>query len=198
MLLTARRRGFLGPGPVEAHIDHARAFLPHWRCEGGEDPRWSLDLGSGGGIPGLVLACDRPGTTWVLLDANATRTAFLAAATAELGLAHRVSVVTARAEELGRDPGHRRRYARVVARAFARPAVVAECAAPLLEVGGLLLVSEPPEGHGRWPRDELEQLGLVVVEAEVSTPRIAVLGQRHPCPERFPRRVGIPAKRPLW
>jgi 16S rRNA (guanine527-N7)-methyltransferase len=149
-------------------------------------------------VPGLVLAHDRPGSHWVLLDASVAKTAFLSGACAVLGLEDRVTVVTARAEELGRDQAHRGRYAWVVARAFARPAVVAECAAPLLQVGGVLMVSEPPEHRLRWPASGVALLGLATGEADLATPRIAVLHQRRRCPERFPRRVGIPAKRPLW
>lgn len=195
VLTDARARGFLGKGPVEAHIAHARGFLRHWR------PRrsgLSLDLGSGGGVPGLVLAHDRPGSRWVLLDASVAKTAFLAGACTVLGMEDRVEVVTARAEVAGRDGAHRGRYASVVARAFAAPAVVAECAAPLLGLGGLLLVSEPPEQRLRWPAVELNRLGLIVEPLDATPPQIAVLHQERLCPDRFPRRVGIPAKRPLW
>lgn len=146
----------------------------------------------------MVLALDRPGSRWVLLDANARRTAFLSWACLELGLDDRVKVMTGRAEQLGRDLAHRGRYSSVVARSFARPGVVAECAAPLLHVGGLLLVSEPPDERQRWPVSGLEQLGLVVLRTEPATPRIVALEQQRLCPDRFPRRVGIPAKRPLW
>jgi 16S rRNA (guanine527-N7)-methyltransferase len=191
----ARRRGFLGPGPVEAHIVHARAFGLHCAVEGDER---CLDLGSGGGVPGLVLAYERPGPTWVLLDASAARATFLSAAITELGMAERVTALAGRAEEVGRDPFHRGAYDLVVARAFARPAVVAECAAPLLKVGGVLLVSEPPDQRGRWPADGLERLGLAATRAVRSTPRIACFSQEWQSPEQFPRRVGIPSKRPLW
>lgn len=146
----------------------------------------------------MVLARDRPGSTWILLDASATKTAFLSSAIVALGLADRVTVVTGRAEEVGRDPAHRGHYAWVVSRSFARPAVVAECAAPLLEDGGMLLVSEPPEERSRWSPLAGEQLGLELVETDEAPPRIAVLQQLGPCPDRFPRRVGIPMKRPLW
>ena len=195
VLEEGRRRRYLGPGPLEAQVAHARAFLRLWRAES-DAP--SLDLGSGGGLPGLVLALDRPCSRWVLVDANARKTAFLSWACLALGLLDRVSVVTGRAEELGRDLAHRGHYSTVVARSFARPPAVAECAAPLLRVGGVLLVSEPPEERQRWPVSGLEQLGLVVLQTEPATPRIVALEQQRLCPERFPRRGGVPAKRPLW
>lgn len=193
-MADARRRGFLGPGPVEGHIAHARAFHRHWAPP---DEATSLDLGSGAGVPGLVLAHDRPGSAWVLLDASGIKTAFLVAATASLGLADRVTVLTGRAEDVGRHVDHRGTYDVVVARSFARPAVLAECAAPLLRVGGALLVSEPPDRRERWS-DAVGQLGLVVAKLGDVVPRITMLCQIRPCPDRYPRRVGIPSKRPLW
>lgn len=157
-----------------------------------------MDLGSGGGIPGLVLARARPASTWVLLDANARRTAFLARAVGALGMEDRVRVVTGRAEDVARQPDHRGGYRLVVARSFARPAVVGECAAPLLAVGGSLVVSEPPEADDRWPEDGLGLLGLRLVARTSAGRRLVTLRQERPCPDRFPRRIGIPAKRPLW
>lgn len=197
ILEEARDLGFLGPGAVVDHIDHAEAFLA--MLDVVPDGRF-LDLGSGGGIPGLVLAMARPHAEWVLLDASARRTAFLTRAVAALGLAPRVQVATGRAEELARRDDHRGSYRLVVARSFARPAVVAECAAPLLAVGGALVVSEPPggNGRGRWPEDGLEVVGLRLVHTTSGPRHLVRLHQVRLCPERFPRRVGVPSKRPLW
>ena len=199
VLEEARRLGFLGPGPVADHILHARAYA----AAGSGDPsRPSLDLGSGGGVPGLVLAAEGGERRWTLVEANQRRCTFLVQAVASLDLGTRVEVVGGRAEQVGRESGHRGRYGTVVARGFGRPAVTAECAAPFLARGGLLLVSEPPEGtaegHERWPAAGLDRMGLVLRTITPGPPRIAVLQQAGACPDRFPRRVGIPAKRPLW
>lgn len=195
MLERARRLGFLGPGPIEDHLTHARAYARHASVA---RAALGLDLGSGGGIPGLVLACVVPASRWVLLDAHRARTAFLAEAVQRVGLAGRVEVVTARAEALGHDRAHRGRYDVVVARAFGRPAVVAECAAPLLRVGGGLVVSEPPEGGDRWSSSGMARLGLELDRVDTGPPRMALMVQCSPCPDRYPRRVGVPGKRPLW
>ena len=195
ILEQARRLGFLGPGPIEDHIDHARAYVRHPPVA---KASLGLDLGSGGGIPGLVLAWLLPASTWVLLDAHRARTAFLVDAVERAGLTGRVSVVTARAEALGRDDAHRRRYDVVVARAFGRPAVVAECGAPLLRAGGGLVVSEPPEASERWSTSGMAELGLALDRVDAGPPRMALLVQRSPCADRYPRRVGVPGKRPLW
>ena len=160
------------------------------------------DLGSGGGLPGLVVAHALEGATVALIDSSARRTAFLRRAVARLGLGDRVRVVEDRAEVCGRDEALRGSFDGVMARSFGRPAVVAECAAPLLKSGGWLLVSEPPSGRppegSRWPAEPLRQLGLVPDEPTREGFEYQVLRQREPCPDRFPRRVGVPAKRPLF
>ena len=160
----------------------------------------AVDLGTGAGLPGLVLAAAFPSSRWLLVDGRERSTGFVAAAVDELGLAERVVVRTVRAEELGREQDHRGRHELVVARGFGPPAVLAECAAPLLRAGGRLVVSEPPEPQeDRWPAAPLATLGLHFDgRAGSSAATVAAFTQVTACPERFPRRVGIPAKRPLW
>lgn len=163
-------------------------------------PARAADLGSGGGLPGLPLALAWPASTWVLIDAHERRTAFLEDAVATLDLGDRVSVRRQRAEDAGRDPDLRGQLDLVVARSFGPPAVTAECAAPLLRVGGRLVVSEPPEADStRWPPDGVAQLGLALIERiHVSEASYQSLAQVDLVDERYPRRVGIPVKRPLW
>jgi 16S rRNA (guanine527-N7)-methyltransferase len=221
VLVVARDRGFLGPGPIEAHIAHSMAFARAIA----RAPTRALDLGSGGGLPGLVLAAVWPTTSWTLLDAMVKRTAFLGEAIARLGWSDRVVTLTARAELAARGP-LRGRCDLVVARSFARPAVTAECAAPFLCVGGRLVVSDPPEAGpaeagrpessraeasrpessqpewgdwaSRWPAEGLRRLGLRASARPSGPVSLQELTLIEPCPERFPRRVGVPAKRPLW
>ena len=84
--------------------------------------------------------------------------------------------------------------------------MVAECAAPFLRTGGWLVVSEPPgepqggpgAGHERWPAPVLSQLGLEPTEFISGEFGYQVLRQLDLCPERFPRRDGVPAKNPLF
>lgn len=197
VLEEARALGFLGPGPVAGHVEHAIGFV---QAVGEPHPDRVVDLGSGGGLPGLVAVSAWPGARVVLLDASERRTSFLARAARALELDDRVVVAHARAEDVGRDPGWRGRAEVVLARSFGPPAVTAECAAPLLAVGGRLVVSEPPgEEVERWPEAPLEALGLQPAgRLEQAFSRFQVLRQERPCPERFPRRVGVPAKRPLF
>jgi 16S rRNA (guanine527-N7)-methyltransferase len=207
VLLDARRAGFLGPGPIEPHLEHADGFVDLARRQpvpsGSGAPR-ILDLGSGGGLPGLVIAIRWPAATLVLLDANERRTEFLQRAVRRCGLRERVSVVHQRAEVSGRDPEYRGTFDGVVVRSFGAPAVVAECGAPFLRRGGWLIVSEPPgaseeNGHReRWPADGVAQVGLELGEFVREGFGYQVLYQREVCPERFPRRNGVPAKQPLF
>lgn len=192
VLTAARGAGFLGPGPIEEHLAHARGFLTHLPAGGR-----CLDLGSGGGVPGLVLAVLLPGTTWVLLDAMERRVGFLDEAIDTLGLGGRVATCCVRAEEV--PPGERERFDVVTSRGFGPPAVTAECAAGWLRPGGLLVVSEPPGGdRGRWDQEALAQLGFAPPSIVVGPPALALLPKPVSTPARFPRRTGVPAKRPLW
>jgi 16S rRNA (guanine527-N7)-methyltransferase len=194
ILSEAQQQGFVGPGPLEPHLAHAAAMA---EAVEPDLPDRALDLGSGAGLPGLVLARRWPTTSWVLLDANERRCAFLERVVGDLALGDRVKVVRARAESAAHDPAERARFDLVTARAFGPPAVVAECAAGFLRIGGLLTVSEPPDPTGmRWTPEGLEPLGLRLDERQ--DPGYVRLRQHTPCPPRFPRRVGIPAKRPLF
>jgi 16S rRNA (guanine527-N7)-methyltransferase len=204
VLADARRAGFLGPGPLEIQLRHAERFAEIARAlESSPRPR-VVDLGSGGGLPGLVVAQHWPEASLVLLDASARRTDFLGRAVERLGLQGRIEVVCGRAEELGRDGRWRGGFDGVLARSFGRPAVVAECAAPFLKVGGWLVVSEPPahdggpQGDDRWPLEGLRRFGLAPSDPPRGEFAYQVLRQAEPCPERFPRRNGMPAKKPLF
>lgn len=208
MLAEARDLGFLGPGPVEAHFDHATGFVEVLRGlasddEAGARPSWperAADLGSGAGLPGLPLALCFPECAWLLVESSVRRAAFLRQAVHQLAIADRVAVAEERAEVVGRSPGWRGRFDLVVARSFGPPAVVAECGAPLLAVGGYAVVSEPPGGRpSRWPVAGLGVLEMAPVAAVAAAGgAYQVLRQQDRCPDRYPRRVGVPAKRPLF
>ena len=159
-------------------------------------PAQALDLGTGAGIPGLVLALHWADSRWVLLDANQRRAAALERAVDEIGVSGRVEVYAGRAEAAARDPALRGAFDLVVARGFGRPAVTAECAAAFLYIGGVLLVSEPPDDDpARWPEAGLRSLGMVDGGRIGSVRRIE---QAIAAGDAVPRRVGMPGRRPLW
>lgn len=196
VLARARDLGFLGPGPVEDQLAHGLAMAGAVQ----EAPRRFADLGSGGGVPALVLLARWPESEAALIEAGERRSRFLSDACQELGWSGRTRVVAARAEEVGRDPAFRGLMPLVTARSFGPPAVTAECGAPLLRPGGTLLVSEPPEVRGRWPAAALAELGLEGPgqAVEVAGYHFRQLRQVRRCPERYPRRTGVPSRRPLF
>ncbi len=157
VLERARTVGFLGPGPLRVHVDHARDFVrlvaEHAR---------GLDLGSGGGLPALPMLVDDPTLEITMLDASQKRCSFLVWAASELGVADRADVVNGRAEESAHDPSLREQFDAVVARGFGPPAVTVECGAAFLRVGGRLIISEPPERR-RWRPEGLAAVGLELV-----------------------------------
>jgi 16S rRNA (guanine527-N7)-methyltransferase len=216
VLHDSRELGFLGPGPIAPQLAHARAFLPLL-----SDARRVLDLGSGGGLPGLVLATSLVDAHLVLLDGNQRRCAFLSNAVERLGFTDRVEVELGRAEELARRPDLEGTFDVVVSRSFGAPAVTAECAVRFLgfedphTTGGStsgiegrvsaaspprLLVSEPPSGsEDRWPAAGVAVLGLGLGTRHVlADATIQELDLVERWDDRFPRRVGIPTKRPLF
>jgi len=199
ILEAGQRRGYLGPEPVRRHLEHSLALATLV----GTPPTRFVDLGSGAGVPGLVLAALWEDAEAILVDANRRRCESLEQAAEQLGLAGRVSVRCGRAEWLARQSDLRGRFALVVARAFGKPAVTAECAVGFLEAGGRLVVSEPPEASAdqvpRWPEAGLARLGLGPARALRSDDVGAVVIQARGRPdERWPRAVGRPAKSPLW
>ncbi len=190
-LAEARALGFLGPGPLEAHVASAESFAAAIGIVNG----FVLDMGSGGGVPGLLLASAHPDLRMVLLDNNRRRTSFLARVVAELGWAERVEVVRAAAEEAAHDPRWRRNFDVVLARSFGPPPLTAECAAGFLRLGGRLVVGEPPNPTpGRWPVDGLSLLGFEVT----ATGAVQVLTQRADPLATMPRPWKRMERQPLW
>jgi 16S rRNA (guanine527-N7)-methyltransferase len=201
-LEAGQRVGFLGDVSLDDQITHALGFAAAVDAVGDEAPRVVVDLGSGGGLPALVLVEWWSRTRFVLVEAHERRAEHLRLAVARTVTGDRVTVLHERAEVVGNRTEWRGTCDVVTARSFGRPAVTAECAAPFLRVGGLLVVSEPPTdvGRDRWQRAGCAELGLEPVRTVRVGGRFGyqVLVQRMACPERFPRRTGVPAKRPLF
>jgi 16S rRNA (guanine527-N7)-methyltransferase len=199
LLEEAKLSGLLGPVPVASHLEHAQDLAQLVANDPSIGLRTFLDLGSGAGIPGLPLALLLPASRAVLLDVGERRTAFLHHAVTELGLLSRVEVVCAPAEVAARS--HLRGSVElVVARSFAPPAVTCECAAPFLAVGGRLIVADRPEHREEsWPMLQLGRLGLGTAHGRrCGSANFVTLQQERPCPVEFPRREGVPRKRPLF
>lgn len=161
VLLTAQRVGTLGDRPISEVIAHSRQFVAALP----PGPLRVIDIGTGAGIPGLVIAVDRPDISLVLVDRRATRMDALARAVASMGLSQRATALTSDVADLGQDPEHQGCYDVVVSRGFASPEVTAFMARPLLKNGGTLMVSEPPVSDpSRWPSAMLFSAGYDTVE----------------------------------
>src|SRR4051812_31874722 len=200
VLAEARGAGFLGPGPIEPHISHADGFRVAAQQALGRAPQAFADLGTGGGVPGLVLGVRWADAQGFFVESGRRRAAWLREATARLGLDSRVEVVEERAEAAARRADLRERGEGVTARSFAEPAVTAEIASGFVKVGGMVVVSEPPErNRDRWPAVPLQRLGLLAAEpVSVAGAHFVVIAKGSPADARVPRPVGRPAKRPLW
>ena len=203
MLADAQTQGFIGPGALAPHVAHAYGFADALARARGTplslDDR-VVDLGAGGGLPGLVLAGAWPEARFSLVEGSIRRAMFLEEAVVRCRLEGRVEVVAERAELAGRREDLRARCSIVVVRSFGRPGETAECASPFLRPGGLVIVSEPPEARGgaAWPAVGLALLGLQRPVIDLGGARFAVFRQAEVCPDRYPRRIGVPRKRPLF
>lgn len=154
-----------------------------------------VDVGSGGGSPGLPLAATLSEIKVVLLESNGKKCDFLR--THAAGFAN-VSVVCARAEEHGRGAG-RDAYGTAVARALAPPATALEWCLPLVVVGGraVLYTGEPEPGLERVAARLGGGTPRVQAVAGFERQHLVVVEKLEPTPEEFPRRPGAAKKRPL-
>ena len=175
------------------HVEDSLVALP-WLPEGRV-----ADLGSGAGIPGLVLAASRPDSEFTLVESVGKKCAFISETAAAMGLSN-VSVLHARAEEVS---GH---FDAVCARALAALPVLCEYAAPLLRVGGMAIFWKGAVGDGeeRDGRYAASVLGLSEPEVAPVSPfrgserrTLWIFTKVAPTPDRFPRRPGMATKRPL-
>jgi 16S rRNA (guanine527-N7)-methyltransferase len=157
-----------------------------------------IDIGSGGGLPAIPLAVAMPQVQFTLLEANARKCAFLEHVTATLGLAN-VVVAAGRAEELGHRPALREQFDRAISRAAARPEVLLELALPFVRTGGDLVAQVSPlDPLALEPAARL--LGGGTPRLEHSTAgghALMVVPKLAPTPSRFPRRAGLPGRKPL-
>ncbi|HYY77426.1 MAG TPA: RsmG family class I SAM-dependent methyltransferase [Gaiellaceae bacterium] len=149
-----------------------------------------VDIGSGGGSPGLPLAAARPDLDFVLLEAQRRKCAFLEEWAHDFA---NVSVLCARAEEHARGAG-RDAYGTAVARALAPPPVAAEWCLPLVRTGGLAILFVGPSANAGAVATVASYLSA---EAEAAPPGFLLLRKVAPTPDRFPRRPGLARKRPL-
>ena len=180
------------------------AFNKQQLCLSGQ-PLRCIDVGSGAGFPRLPLKIYSPRMRMVLLEATGKKIQFLEHVTAHLGLQH-VQPLKGRAEQVSHDEAHREKYDLVVARAVAALPVLAEYTLPFCRLGGLVVAQKGASAQEETQAAEhaiallggrlrsvihVEMIGLAEKRNLVVIEKIART------PVRYPRRPGMPAKRPL-
>lgn len=164
------------------HVEQSLAALPVVRRFEGE----IVDVGSGGGAPGIPLAAALPEREVTVLEANERKASFLERVAAEFP---NVTVVRGRAEEQELE-----RFGVAVAKALAPPPVALEWCLPLVRRGGAAILYVGPSADSEAVASAAAKLGGAAPEAE---PGLLVVRKTAPTPPGFPRRSGIARKRPL-
>ena len=174
------------------HLAEARRLLVHAAPATGARV---ADIGAGGGVPGLAMAIMRPDLRVTLIESDRRKAGFLVHAAA-LCECTRVTVEPRRAEEVGRDAAHRGTYDLAVSRATASAPVLCELALPLLRPGGrLLALVADAEAGARIAAPAASVCGGGMPAA--LAPGVLSITKVAPTPELYPRRAGMPARRPL-
>lgn len=164
-----------------------------------------VDVGTGAGFPGLALKIVCPEMRLTLVEATGKKVTFCQAVVDKLRLPG-VTVVKARAEEIGQDPAHREQYDWAVARAVAELPVLAEYLLPLVKRGGHALAQKgegaPAETHAaegavRRLGGQLDQIVPVELPGIADTRYLVVFKKIAATPPLYPRRPGVPSKLPL-
>lgn len=190
-----------------------RHFLDSLSCLLAEETRLALnrpdarviDVGSGAGLPGIPLKLVCPGTHMTLLEATGKKVAFLQHVVERLGL-HRIEAIKARAEELAHEAAHRQQYDLVLARAVADLPVVVEYTLPFCKIGGWVIAQKGEAGAAEaWSAEssihvlggELRQVMPVELAGLPEDRSLVIIEKTSPTPGAYPRRPGVPRKRPL-
>jgi 16S rRNA (guanine527-N7)-methyltransferase len=165
----------------------------------------AIDIGTGAGFPGIPLKLVCPGLRLTLLEATGKKVSFLEHIVERLGL-HRVTVIHARAEDLAHDPLHRQQYDLALARAVADLPVLVEYMLPFCQVGGWVIAQKGEAGAAEaWSAErsitllggELRRVMPVELPGLSEDRSLVVIEKVSPTPEAYPRRPGIPSKRPI-
>ena len=202
---SAREAGVLGPQSAVAFNDHASGFvISDWRIPasvgGAASPYHFVDIGTGAGVPGILLAMQLPSSHWTLLDANSRRCELAYKAVQAVGIGDRVTVKHARAGQLARSPATREYFDGAVARLFGSAGELAECGLPLIKVGAVMVISVSEITERQWRQVDLLALtGCEVVSSWRTLHGIFMAIRRvSVVPERLPRRTAARQRSPLF
>lgn len=168
-------------------------------------PLYFIDIGTGAGLPGIPLKIVLPDTRLVLLEATTKKTKFLEHLVAKLGLKE-VEIVAGRAEEIAHDARYREKFDLVLSRAVASLPTLVELALPFCAAGGRFIAQKKGNIDKEMAQSEkaivllggaLHEIIPVVLEGLADGRILVVIDKIKPTPPGYPRRSGIPAKRPI-
>jgi 16S rRNA (guanine527-N7)-methyltransferase len=163
-----------------------------------------MDVGTGPGIPGLIIKIYRQDIELTLLESVRKKTDFITWITNDMSIPH-VTVLNERAENVGHDRQHREKHDIVVARAVSALNTLSEICLPFVKTGGTFVAmkGDSPEGEISMAKRAMEVLGGKVKECrEYSLDKdlkrnLIIISKVSSCPDKYPRRPGVPAKNPL-
>ncbi len=198
---SARHAGVLGSTTVQDLWEHTAGYTSAVCSAFSASPATLdariVDVGTGAGVPGLLLARQLPHAQVTLVDASERRLDHVRRARRALGVEDRTQVVHGRAEELGHDPRFRAHFDVAVARLLGEPAETLELLLPLIHDGGVIVVSTSSRHVPFWhalPRADLP-LGDVVVHGDVEP--FVVIHRDGPLEPSWPRREKLRRRSPL-
>lgn len=199
----AREAGVLGSVSIEELWEHTAGYSSAvCSAFSAECSTWNgsiIDVGTGCGVPGVLLAAQLPKARLTLVDASERRLMHVRRAVQALDFADRALVVHARGDELAHDPAHRGEYDVAVARLLADPAETVEQLLPLVAVGGVVVISVANADVSRFLAADLSDLGGGDASVEsVPSGQLAVVRRVVEGGPAFPRRVAVRRRSPLF
>jgi 16S rRNA (guanine527-N7)-methyltransferase len=191
---------------IRHFLDSLSCLLAREACQTLNSPQANVvDIGAGAGFPGVPLKLVCPNANLTLLEATRKKVSFLQHLIQRLDL-QKATAIHARAEELAHDPTHREAYDLALARAVAELPVVVEYALPFCKVGGWVVAQKGEAGAAEaWAADraisllggELQSVLPIELPGLPEDRSLVVIAKVSPTRARYPRRPGIPTKRPL-
>ena len=187
------------------HFLDALTVAMVWQPSPGDTRPWVIDVGTGGGVPGIPLKITFPQIRLVLLEATAKKAAFLHHLQSRLKLED-VEIVVGRAEEVAHDTRYRERFNLVLSRAVAPLPTLAELTLPFCTISGSVVVHKKGDIEEEITQasraigtlgGKLREVKAIDLPEFPDQRRLVAIDKVSATPDKYPRRPGIPKKRPI-
>ena len=191
--------------PAEFRIKHNADSLMCVDFPEFQEAESVIDVGTGGGFPGIPLAVYAPDKHFTLLDSLNKRLRIIDELAGELEI-NNITLVHGRAEDIAKKPEHREKYDLCVSRAVSNLATLSEYCLPFIRVGGYLLAYKGPgaEEEAKDAEKALKILGGSIIDIRQTSMeeygldhRILVIKKVRNTPKAYPRKAGTPLREPL-